>query len=176
MDEERHKYKLLSYSNTTAPFSTGLFPQFIIESVMKTALDDDDFEFKTKITALPMPKEIREKGDFLTFHDHAETNDLLVMSDVIGKYSRMSWEPLGCITAAWFMLNTITIIMLMRERTSLRKQFLEMHGQSKFFYWIARYLHDLVFYLPVSLVIVRHIETYETQLTAEKAAPRSVML
>lgn len=26
MDEDRHKYKILSYSNTTAPFSTSLFP------------------------------------------------------------------------------------------------------------------------------------------------------
>ena len=25
MDEERHKYKILSYSNTTSPFSTSLF-------------------------------------------------------------------------------------------------------------------------------------------------------
>jgi len=26
MDEKRHKYKMLTYCNTTSPFSTGLFP------------------------------------------------------------------------------------------------------------------------------------------------------
>ena len=110
MDEDRHKYKILSYSNITAPFSTSLFPQFIIESVMKTALDDDEFEFKTKVTALPIPKEIRDKGNFMNFHDHTKTIDLISRSNVIGVYSRISYETVGCIAAAWFMLNAVTLI------------------------------------------------------------------
>lgn len=30
MDEERHKYKVLSYANSTSPFSNSFYPQFII--------------------------------------------------------------------------------------------------------------------------------------------------
>jgi len=73
MDETRHKYKILSYTNMTQPYATSLFPQFIIESVMKTALDDDDFEFKVKVTSLPIPKEILDKGSYLNFYDHKES-------------------------------------------------------------------------------------------------------
>ena len=43
-----------------------LFPQFILESVMKTALDDDEFEFKMRNTPLPIPLEILEKGNYMT--------------------------------------------------------------------------------------------------------------
>lgn len=79
MDEDRHKYKILSYSNLTAPFSTSLFPQFVIESVMKTALDDDEFEFRTTVTPLPITKEIRDKGAFLPFDDHMYHSDMRSM-------------------------------------------------------------------------------------------------
>ena len=48
MDEDLHKYKFLSYVNVTSPIVTQTYPQFMIESIMKTALDDDDFEFKVR--------------------------------------------------------------------------------------------------------------------------------
>ena len=37
---------------------------------MKTALDDDDFEFKTTVKALPTPKEVLDKGSYMTMEDH----------------------------------------------------------------------------------------------------------
>ena len=43
MDEEKHQYKFVSYVNVTSPFVTQAFPQYMIESIMKTALNDDDF-------------------------------------------------------------------------------------------------------------------------------------
>ena len=55
MDEEKHHYKFLSYVNCTDLYSTQLFPQFMIESVMKTALNDDDFELKIRSTPFPIP-------------------------------------------------------------------------------------------------------------------------
>lgn len=48
MDEEKNKYMFLTHVNLTSPFSTLLYPQFMIESVLKHALDDDDFEFKVR--------------------------------------------------------------------------------------------------------------------------------
>ena len=161
MDESRHKYKILSYANLTQPYSASLFPQFIIESVMKTALDDDDFEFKTTLKALPITKENLARGPYATFNDLKETLTLISMSDIVGQFGRMSWETVGCIAAAWFMLNAFTISQIIRERTSERKLFLESHGQSQFSYWMARYLNDLIFYLPVSLVANYLIGTYE---------------
>ena len=55
MDEKRHKYKVITYVNMTSPFSTMLYPQFIIESIMKDAFKDDKFEFKFRTTPLPTP-------------------------------------------------------------------------------------------------------------------------
>lgn len=46
MDEQRHMYKFITYVNITSPFVTQAYPQFMIESIMKTALNDDDFEIK----------------------------------------------------------------------------------------------------------------------------------
>ena len=110
MDEERHKYKILSYANTTSPFSTSLFSQFIIDSVLKSAFEDEDFEFKVKVSSLPIPKEIAEKGNFINFNDHAMSYDLLIMSDVIINFTKLSWEAIGCLATAWFMLNAINLI------------------------------------------------------------------
>lgn len=174
MDEDRHKYKILSYSNTTAPFSASLYPQFIIESVMKTALDDDDFELKVKVSPLPIPKSVEERGMFLTFNEMIETAELpTTMSDVINLYSRTSWETIGCVAAAWFILNSIVLLQLIRERVSERKLFLQSHGQSKCMYWFTRYLHDILFYLPVSAVAVYLIVTYEPEM---ELAIRSVII
>ena len=39
-------YKFITYVNITSPFVTQAYPQFMIESIMKTALNDDDFEIK----------------------------------------------------------------------------------------------------------------------------------
>lgn len=47
---------------------------------------------------------------------------------MVNKSALISWEPVGCIAAAWFMLNALTLISLIRERTSERKRFLESHG------------------------------------------------
>ena len=61
MDEDRHSYKFISYVNITDPFTTQYFPQFMIESVMKNAMEDDDFEMKVRSTPFPMPAEVEGK-------------------------------------------------------------------------------------------------------------------
>ena len=55
MDEDKHRYTILSYMNITSPLSTALFPEFIVESVLKTAMDDPEFEFKFRTTPFPTP-------------------------------------------------------------------------------------------------------------------------
>lgn len=87
---------------------------------------------------------------------------MLTMSDVNSKFGRYTWEVVGCVVAAWFMLNTYILLSVMRERLSERKLFLESHGQSKCSYWVARFLHDIVFFLPISIVANYLISKYET--------------
>mmetsp|Transcript_6767 Transcript_6767/g.9291 ORF Transcript_6767/g.9291 Transcript_6767/m.9291 type:complete len:146 (-) Transcript_6767:2264-2701(-) len=145
----------------------------MIESVLKTVLEDDDFEFKVKVTSLPVPKEISDKGNYLAFDDFVNTKLTLTMSDILGFYARVTWEVASIVSAAWYILNAYTLIMLVRERTSERKLFLESHGQSKFSYWLARYAHDIVFYLPISFMAIAMITMYEPEM---KQASASIFL
>ena len=145
----------------------------MVESILKTALNDDDFEFKVKAKPFPITKNLKDKGSFITFDDMTKTRKLLTMSDVNGFYSKVTWEVVGAICAAWYMLNTYILIQLIRERTSERKLFLEAHGQSKCSYWMARYVQDCVFYLPISVVATFLIRRYETNM---EAAPVSIFV
>ena len=76
--------------NATSPFSTLLYPQFILESVLKNAFDDDDFEFKLRATPFPAPHENTAKGSYLTTKDLADIAILITMSDVVGAWGRFS--------------------------------------------------------------------------------------
>ena len=140
---------------------------------MKTALEDDEFELKVRVTPLPIPQEILDKGSFMTAENFMDLVDILGLSDNFGLSAYFSWEVVGCIVGAWYMLNAVFLVQVMRERTSQRKSFSESHGQSKFAYWLARYTHDLLFFLPVGLVALSMFKTYDPQMVT---APKIVLL
>lgn len=60
---------------------------------------------------------------------------------------------LGVVILGWSILNAYVIARVVKDRVSLKKEFLEAHGQSKAAYWLALYLHDLILYLPVGYVV-----------------------
>ena len=95
------------------------------------------------------------------------------MNDTVGFWSGQGLSVLVILVSTWIILNSFTIISLMRERISQRKHFQEYHGQSKLAYWLARFVHDLVFYLPISLVGARMMNKFEPQMLM---APRLVIL
>lgn len=49
----------------------------------------------------------------------------------------------------------------MRERTSGKKHFFESHGQSKLAYWLAKFVHDIIFYVPIAIVTAILIEKFD---------------
>lgn len=57
-DSESHLYKFVSYINMTSSASSILYPQFMYESILKTATGDSEFEFKTRSTPYPVNKEL----------------------------------------------------------------------------------------------------------------------
>ena len=85
MDEERHSYKFLTFVNLTESFSKQLCPQFMIESVMKNAMEDDNFEMKVRSTPFPIPAEM--DGKYFTSLQFEKINDALTMNDTIGFWS-----------------------------------------------------------------------------------------
>ena len=173
MDEERHKYRFISYVNVTVPYSSALFPQFMLESILKTAFDDDDFEFKVKAKPFPVTHDVKAKGSYLGWEDNKNARRAITMDQVIQNYSGLSWAVATCIAVTWYILNTYTMLSLMRERNSMRKKYLESHGQSKASYWLARYGHDLFFYLPTAFIARILLKKFESNMIA---APSSVLL
>ena len=63
----------------------------MIESIMKNALQDDDFEIKFRQTPFPAPHETAEYGSFLTAEKLASISLLLTMSDNVGYWSALAW-------------------------------------------------------------------------------------
>ena len=164
MDEDIHRYKILTHVNATSPHSPGLYPQFIIESVLKTAFDDPDFEFKVRLTSMPAPWNITDKGDYLASEDLLRTRGIITMSDYVGAWQLNSQQVIGCIIFAWFMLNSYFLIDAIRDRTSQRKNFMASHGTSILAYWLIRYIHDLLWYIPITLVAQKMLETFEPHM------------
>ena len=55
----------------------------MIESIMKTASQDEDFEFKTRMTAFPVTHDTINTGSFLKSVDLEKISILLTMSDFV---------------------------------------------------------------------------------------------
>ena len=52
-DTETQQYKVLTFVNLTSQDAPGLYPQFIYESILKTATGDPNFKFKLRSTPYP---------------------------------------------------------------------------------------------------------------------------
>lgn len=100
-------------------------------------------------------------GPFFDSDDRSRIDVLLTMSDNVAFWSRSAWQTAGAVLFAWIALNSVVLVSAMRDRISLRKHYQEHHGQSKLAYWIAKFCHDFLFYVPVSLVAVQMIKNYD---------------
>jgi hypothetical protein len=49
-----HQYKFATLPNTTDQQANILFSQFMYEAILKTSINDPEFEFKTKSTPYPL--------------------------------------------------------------------------------------------------------------------------
>ena len=54
LNSTSHHYMFTTLVNITSPHASILFPQFMLEAVLRLATDDPEFEFKTKSTAYPI--------------------------------------------------------------------------------------------------------------------------
>lgn len=55
-----HNYKFVSYVNMTSSASSVFYPQFMYESILKTATGDPEFEFRTRSTPYPVNNELKK--------------------------------------------------------------------------------------------------------------------
>jgi hypothetical protein len=55
-DKVNKQYSFITYVNTTSQDAAGLFPQFMYESILRDALDNQELSFKVKTSPLPHAK------------------------------------------------------------------------------------------------------------------------
>lgn len=125
-DKAAAQYKFVSFVNTTSQDSAGLFPQFMYESILRDALNNEDFQFKVKTSSLPRAK--------------------------IPGYSEDSYSAIGIIytTAVVYSLMLSNIVSyLVVERTSGLKLLQVISGMQLAPYWAANFIVDWLKMLPV---------------------------
>ena len=83
------------------------------------------------------------------------------MSDEVGFWGTKSLEVTGFICFSFTIVNVVILLNSMRDRVSGRKHYFESHGQSKLAYWLARFAHDIVFYVPVSFAAVYLMKKFD---------------
>ena len=60
-DSVNHEYKFVTYVNLTSPAGVTTFPQFMYESILKTATQDPEFEFTTRSSPYPPTYEMKRR-------------------------------------------------------------------------------------------------------------------
>ena len=95
----------------------------MIESIMKTAMQDDDFEIKTRMTAFPVTLDTISTGNFLKSVDFEKINILLTMSDYVAFWAAKSLSVMCSLIFSCVVLNSFILIRVMQDRMSQRKHY-----------------------------------------------------
>ena len=65
---------------------------------------------------------------------------ILLMNEAVVYWTNAGLSANIILASTWIILNTFTLISVMRDRSSQKKHFQEYHGQSKIAYWLARFV------------------------------------
>lgn len=95
------------------------------------------------------------------------------MSDHAAFWMTISGQAIGCVAFSWTILSSIILIWTMRDLQSERKHYQESQGQSAVAYWMAKFFHDLILFIPISLVALEMINQYDPHM---EIAPTTLLL
>jgi ATP-binding cassette subfamily A (ABC1) protein 3 len=126
------QYKFVSHLNLTAYDSPGLYPQFMYESIMKQATDNDDFKFKVRLTPYPPTTRLllRANGE--------ELNTIIIQMSI---------------AFGIFLAGIARYIVV--ERESGLKHLQIISGMQLKAYWVATFICDfLKMYLTILVAII----------------------
>jgi hypothetical protein len=60
-DADTNQYKFYTMVNLTHRDAVALYPQYMYETILKVALDDPEFEFKTRNTPYPITNVVKDR-------------------------------------------------------------------------------------------------------------------
>ena len=122
-------YEFVSLVNLTSIDSAGLYPNFMYESILKTATDNQDFKFKVRSTPYPPTRFILDRVVV------SATNSVLIQI---------------AISYGIILSGIATYIVL--ERTNGLKHLQAISGMRRSSYWLANFFMDF-FKLMITILL-----------------------
>jgi len=109
-----------------------LYPQFMYESILKTATGDPEFEFKTRSTPYPVNKELQRQSDT------SDAGSIIFFTAI-----------------SYAIILTTTVSYLVVERVSMQKHVQVISGMRLTSYWAANFIFDaLKLYITIITTVV----------------------
>ena len=111
---------------------TALYPQFIYESILKTATGDSDFTFQ--VTTQPFPV-------FYVFKEREKAGNAFDFAFMVG--------------IGLSLIPTVIVSFILKEREENLKHMQLISGMNKAGYWISNTIADIFkAYLPIACIIL----------------------
>ena len=104
----------MSYVNLTSQDAAGLFPQFMYESILQTAIEDPEFEFKTRAT----PYALQEMHIDVIHRAPAyiQTKNSFTVREVVRNATSLAAGPIFVISACYAIVQSIIMSEIIDER------------------------------------------------------------
>lgn len=129
-----HNYKFVAHVNTTSQDVAVLVPQFMYESILKTATEDNEFEFK------------------VTSHAFATTWQVQTMVKVSKAGTIVFFTAI-----AYSIVLTNIVSHLVTERVSNLKHVQQISGMKLSAYWVGNFIFD---FAKLTITIAISIATF----------------
>lgn len=126
------QYKVVTYVNTTSQDAAAAYPQFMYESILRTASGNPNFQFKFYTEPFPILQKYKDK-------DKVASNQALILVLAVG----LSIIPASIIGG------------ILYEREQKLKHLQVISGMNLFSYWLVNLLFDIIKTLfPIGLIIL----------------------
>lgn len=121
-----------AHLNLTSQDVAAFYPQFIYESILKTATGDDEFKFSLTTTPFPV---------YHLFRERAESTNAILLAFMVG--------------IAISLIPTLIVSFILKEREDHLKHMQLISGMSKFGYWLSNAIADIIkAYITMAIILL----------------------
>ena len=137
------QYQFATYMNTTSQDVVAYYPQFMYESILRSALDDPNLVFSTTSKTYPVTK-------ILKFQLEQQNTAIIVFA----------------ISVAYSIVVTMIVSGVVCERLSGLKHIQMLCGMQPYAYWLSNYVFDLIKLEITILVTIGVFFAFKLEYTA----------
>lgn len=130
-DANTMQFYINSYINTTSQDATAAFPQFMYQSVLKTASGNPNFNFTVVNSPFPVLAVFKQRSKIANAFD----------------FNFMVAVAIG-------LIATVIMTFILKEKEGKLKQMQIISGMSLPAYWLSNFVSDILkIYIPLVLII-----------------------